>query len=80
MFCDWCKIKNSKGLGIKVKVVVQVKKKKEKKKKKARTAALGGAEKLNKAQMIQKRLQSIKESDKQIIIVINKLQRNCIYC
>jgi hypothetical protein len=45
----------------------------EKKKEKARTAALGGAERLNKAQIIQRRLQSIKESDKQIIVIINEL-------
>jgi ABC-type iron transport system FetAB ATPase subunit len=55
------------------------KEEKEKKKKKARTTALDGTERLNKAQIIQKQLQSIKESDKQIIAIINELQRNCIY-
>jgi hypothetical protein len=45
----------------------------EEKKKEARTAALGSVERLNRAQIIQRQLQTIKESDKQIIIVINKL-------
>jgi hypothetical protein len=61
-----------------VAVVVQVEE--EEKEEEARTTALGGVKRLNKAQIIQRRLQTIKESDKQIITVINKLQRNCIYC
>jgi hypothetical protein len=56
-----------------------VKEEKEEKEKKARTAALGSAKRLNRAQIIQRRLQSIEKSDKQIITIINKLQRNCIY-
>jgi hypothetical protein len=59
-------------------VVIRVKKKK-KKKEKARTTALGSIKRLNRAQIIQRQLQTIKESDKQIITVINKLQKNCIY-
>jgi hypothetical protein len=46
----------------------------------ARTAALGGAERLNKAQIIQRQLQSMEESNKQMIAVMNELQGNCIYC
>jgi hypothetical protein len=65
-----------------VKVVVQVKEeeKEEEEKEKAKTAALGGTERLNKAQIIQRRLQSIKKSDEQMIVIINELQRNYIYC
>jgi hypothetical protein len=47
VFCDRCKIKSNRGLGVKVAVVIQVKEKK--KKKEARTAALGGIERLNRA-------------------------------
>jgi hypothetical protein len=54
MFCNWCKIKSDGGLGVKITVVVQVKKEKEKEE--ARTAALGSAERLNKAQIIQRQL------------------------
>jgi hypothetical protein len=56
VFCNWCRIKNNKGLRVKVEVVVQVKEEEKKKKKKARTTVLGGAERLNKAQIIQRRL------------------------
>jgi hypothetical protein len=52
---------------------VKEKKKKEEKEAKARTAALGGVKRLNKAQIIQRRLQTIEESNKQIIAVMNKL-------
>jgi hypothetical protein len=48
-------------------------KKKEEEKEEARTAALGGVKRLNKAQIIQRRLQTIEESDEQIITVMNKL-------
>jgi hypothetical protein len=72
VFCDRCKIKSNKGLRVKVTVVVQIEKEKEKEKK-ARTTALGGAKRLNKAQIIQRRLQIIEESNKQIIIIINEL-------
>jgi hypothetical protein len=57
VFCDRCRIKSDGGLGVKIAVVVQVKEKEEKKKEEekkeeeeeARTAALGGIERLNKA-------------------------------
>jgi hypothetical protein len=50
VFCDWCKMKSGGGLKVKVAVVVRVKREEEKKEKEeARTAALGGAERLNKA-------------------------------
>jgi hypothetical protein len=62
-----------------VAVVVQVKGE-EKEEKEARTAALGGVKRLNKAQIIQRQLQTIEKSDKQIIIIIDKLQKNYIYC
>jgi hypothetical protein len=55
-------------------------KEKKKEKKKARTAALDSVERLNRAQIIQRQLQTIKESDEQIITIINELQRNYIYC
>jgi hypothetical protein len=50
-----------------------VKKEEEKEKKKTRTTALSSTKRLNRAQIIQRRLQSIKESNKQIIVIINKL-------
>jgi hypothetical protein len=53
--------------------------KEKEEKEKARTAALNSVKRLNKAQIIQRQLQTIKESDEQIITVINKLQRNYIY-
>jgi hypothetical protein len=81
VFCDQCKIKSNRELGVEVKVVVQVEEKEEEEEEKeAKTAALGSTERLNRAQMIQRRLQSIEESDKQIITMMNKLQGNCIYC
>jgi hypothetical protein len=71
-------MKSGGGLRVKVAVVVRVNREEEKEEK-ARTAALGGAERLNRAQMIQRQLQTIEESNEQIITMINKLQRNCIY-
>jgi hypothetical protein len=44
-------MKSGGGLGVKMAVVVRVEEK-EKEKKEARTAALGGAKRLNEAQMI----------------------------
>jgi hypothetical protein len=51
VFCNQCKIKSDKGLEVKITVVIQIEEKEEKKEeeKEARTAALGGAERLNKA-------------------------------
>jgi hypothetical protein len=51
VFYDRYKIKSNKGLRIKITVIIQVKKKK-KKEEKTKTAALGGVERLNKAQII----------------------------
>jgi hypothetical protein len=55
MFCDQYKIKSSRGLGVKMTVIVQVEGEEEEEKE-ARTAALGGAKRLNKAQIIQRQL------------------------
>jgi hypothetical protein len=79
VFCDWCRIKSGRRLRVKVAVIIQVKgeekkeEEEEEEKKEVRTAALGGVKRLNRAQIIQRRLQIIKESDEQIIVVINKL-------
>jgi hypothetical protein len=54
VFCDWCRIKSGGGLGVEVIVIIRVKEKKEEEK--ARTAALGGVKRLNKAQIIQRQL------------------------